>query len=290
MRALLVVASISISATAVAQQPDPQSIQRQLDATQQRIQQLEHSLAAMEQPPAPSQTTAGGSVRHQVAAGSASDRERAVKRGIMIGIACVLAVVATAAGWMVASSYIALRLGHIPPDALAQPWLAWWTYATSHPNGWTKVILTPPPRGRRLRRRSFMATSSSVRVSPTVPRTVPFATSAAIRLWCRAGCTRTRAARRVPLHCSLLRLVPGLVPVISSIERSDRPVRPRRRRLVHRAMSAHFSSSRIGFGVSQYGAMRFEVRFFLKRPTEPCEILSTMPRWTAWRASSLWLQ
>jgi hypothetical protein len=52
MRALLVVASISLSASAVAQQPDPQSIQRQLDATQQRIQQLEHSLAAMEQPPA----------------------------------------------------------------------------------------------------------------------------------------------------------------------------------------------------------------------------------------------
>jgi hypothetical protein len=52
MRALLVVASINISATALAQQPDPQSIQRQLNATQQRIQQLEHSLAAMEQPPA----------------------------------------------------------------------------------------------------------------------------------------------------------------------------------------------------------------------------------------------
>ena len=59
MKALLVVASISISATAVAQQPDPQSIQRQLDATQQRIQQLEHSLAAMEQPPAASQPKHG---------------------------------------------------------------------------------------------------------------------------------------------------------------------------------------------------------------------------------------
>ena len=54
MRALLVVASIGMSVSAVAQQPDPQSIQRQLDATHQRIQQLEHSLAAMEQPPAPS--------------------------------------------------------------------------------------------------------------------------------------------------------------------------------------------------------------------------------------------
>ena len=55
MRALLVLAFIGMSATAVAQQPDPQSIQRQLDATQQRIQQVEHSLAAMEQPPAASQ-------------------------------------------------------------------------------------------------------------------------------------------------------------------------------------------------------------------------------------------
>jgi len=56
MRALLVVASIGISAPAVAQQPDPQSIQQQIDATQQRIQQLEHGLAAMERPPAASQT------------------------------------------------------------------------------------------------------------------------------------------------------------------------------------------------------------------------------------------
>jgi hypothetical protein len=54
MRALLVVAYIGMSVTAAAQQPDPQSIQRQLDATHQRIQQLEHNLAAMEQPPAPS--------------------------------------------------------------------------------------------------------------------------------------------------------------------------------------------------------------------------------------------
>jgi hypothetical protein len=37
--------------------------------------------------------------------------------------------------------------------------------------------------------------------------------------------------------------------------------------------------------------MGFEVRtFFRKRPTELCEILSTMPRLTASRASSLWLQ
>jgi hypothetical protein len=30
--------------------------------------------------------------------------------------------------------------------------------------------------------------------------------------------------------------------------------------------------------------------FFKKRPTEPCEMLSTMPRLMASRASSLWLQ
>jgi hypothetical protein len=51
---------------------------------------------------------------------------------------------------MVASSYIALHLGHIAPNALDHPWLAWWTYATSHPNGWTKIILSiaaVPPTG-----------------------------------------------------------------------------------------------------------------------------------------------
>jgi hypothetical protein len=68
----------------------------------------------------------------------------------MIGAACALAAVTVTAGWMIASSYIALRLGRIPPDALAQPWLAWWTYATSNPNRWTKVILfiaAIPPTG-----------------------------------------------------------------------------------------------------------------------------------------------
>src|SRR4051794_34929421 len=35
-------------------------------------------------------------------------------------------------------------------------------------------------------------------------------------------------------------------------------------------------------------AMRLEIGLFFKnRPTEPCEMLSTMPRCTAWRASSL---
>jgi hypothetical protein len=38
-------------------------------------------------------------------------------------------------------------------------------------------------------------------------------------------------------------------------------------------------------------AMRLEIGLFFKnRPTEPCEILLTMPRATACRASSLWLQ
>jgi len=37
--------------------------------------------------------------------------------------------------------------------------------------------------------------------------------------------------------------------------------------------------------------MWFEVGLFTKkRPTEPCEMLSTTPRLTASRASSLWLQ
>jgi hypothetical protein len=36
--------------------------------------------------------------------------------------------------------------------------------------------------------------------------------------------------------------------------------------------------------------MRLEIGLFVKkRPTEPCEMLSTMPRATPWRASSLWL-
>ena len=38
-------------------------------------------------------------------------------------------------------------------------------------------------------------------------------------------------------------------------------------------------------------AMRLEIGlFFKKRPTEPCEMLLTMPRATDCRASSLWLQ
>jgi hypothetical protein len=37
--------------------------------------------------------------------------------------------------------------------------------------------------------------------------------------------------------------------------------------------------------------VRLEIGFFFKnRPTEPCEMLFTMPRATDWRASSLWLQ
>ena len=55
MRVLLVVASLGIYAPAAAQQTDPQWIQQQLDATHQRIQQLERSLAGMEHPPAGNQ-------------------------------------------------------------------------------------------------------------------------------------------------------------------------------------------------------------------------------------------
>ena len=50
MRLLFVASFVSIAISAAAQQPDPQWIQQQLEATHQRIQQLERSLAAMEQP------------------------------------------------------------------------------------------------------------------------------------------------------------------------------------------------------------------------------------------------
>ena len=55
MRVLLVAGALGISATAAAQQPDPLWLQQQLDATHQRIQQLERSLAAMEHPPTANQ-------------------------------------------------------------------------------------------------------------------------------------------------------------------------------------------------------------------------------------------
>ena len=73
-----------------------------------------------------------------------------MRRNLAIGAAGVFAVVAAAAGWIVASSYIALRLGHIPIEALPQPWLAWWTYVASNPDRWTKAILIMaaiPPTG-----------------------------------------------------------------------------------------------------------------------------------------------
>ncbi len=50
MRPLFVAGIVSIAMPAAAQQPDPQWIQQQLNATQQRIQQLQRSLAVMEQP------------------------------------------------------------------------------------------------------------------------------------------------------------------------------------------------------------------------------------------------
>src|SRR5262249_4292902 len=73
-----------------------------------------------------------------------------MRRNLTIGAGGVLVSIAVAAGWMVASSHIALRLGHIPTGALPQPWLAWWTYAASHPDRWTKAILMMaaiPPTG-----------------------------------------------------------------------------------------------------------------------------------------------
>lgn len=61
MRLLFVAGLVATSVPAAAQQPDPQWIQQQLDATRQRIQQLERSLAAMEQPAAVSQPRQGDS-------------------------------------------------------------------------------------------------------------------------------------------------------------------------------------------------------------------------------------
>ena len=48
----------------------------------------------------------------------------------------------------------------------------------------------------------------------------------------------------------------------------------------------------IGFGCQPVTvAMWLEIGLLIKkRPTEPCEMLSTMPRATDCRASSLWLQ
>jgi len=69
-----------------------------------------------------------------------------VRRNLVIAAAGGLAAV----GWLVASSYIALQLGHIPTEALPRPWLAWWTYAANHPDRWTKIILITaaiPPTG-----------------------------------------------------------------------------------------------------------------------------------------------
>jgi hypothetical protein len=50
VRSLLLAGCVSVSvvASASAQQPDPLWIQQQLEATQQRIQQLERGLAVME--------------------------------------------------------------------------------------------------------------------------------------------------------------------------------------------------------------------------------------------------
>ena len=63
--------------------------------------------------------------------------------------------------------------------------------------------------------------------------------------------------------------------------------------LIHRA---DVGALRVGVGVRLggqpvTGAVRLEIGLFFKnRPTEPCEMLLTMPRATDCRASSLWLQ
>jgi hypothetical protein len=63
-----------------------------------------------------------------------------MRRLPLIGAGIVAALV-VAAGWLVAASYTALYLGRVPPNTLAQPWLAWRTYVASNPDRWTKTIL-----------------------------------------------------------------------------------------------------------------------------------------------------
>jgi hypothetical protein len=66
-----------------------------------------------------------------------------------------------------------------------------------------------------------------------------------------------------------------------------------RRRLIN---SAEIGALGVELGIRLGGQpvtieMRLEIGLFFKnRPTEPCEILLTMPRATDCRASSLWLQ
>jgi hypothetical protein len=63
--------------------------------------------------------------------------------------------------------------------------------------------------------------------------------------------------------------------------------------LIHRADIGTLGVE-VGIGLRRQPVaveMRLEIGlFFKKRPTEPCEMLLTMPRATDCRASSLWLQ
>lgn len=67
------------------------------------------------------------------------------RRNVIVGAACAFlaaSAVAVPVGVLAGSSYLALYVGHVPPEALARPWMAWWTYATNGPDLMTKAILT----------------------------------------------------------------------------------------------------------------------------------------------------
>ena len=44
------------------------------------------------------------------------------------------------AGWTVAASFLFVQFGGLG-GKLDQPWLAWWLYAVSSPDGWTVALL-----------------------------------------------------------------------------------------------------------------------------------------------------
>jgi hypothetical protein len=44
------------------------------------------------------------------------------------------------AGWTVAASFLFVQFGGLGGQ-LDQPWLAWWLYAVSSPDGWTVALL-----------------------------------------------------------------------------------------------------------------------------------------------------
>jgi integrase/recombinase XerD len=139
--------------------------------------------------------------------------------------------------------------------------------------------------------------SASVRVSPMLPRTLPRATSnAAIRAFVpwRIYSNSRRSTCPGFIGRLLAARSSAWIPVISSIETVCTPCPAGGRgRLIHRA---DIGALRIEVGIwlgrqPVTVAVWLEIGlFFKKRPTEPCEILLTMPRATACRASSLWLQ